>query len=119
MDDASSLPDPDLFDYKAKLEVIPESPGVYLMIAKNDKIVYIGKSINLKSRVRSYFTGGDPRPFVKRLPKILKEIEFIVAPSERDALVLLPASASLSSRNSAYTARSSWSSRTHPPTSGR
>ena len=88
MDDASSLPDPDLFDYKAKLEVIPESPGVYLMIAKNDKIVYIGKSINLKSRVRSYFTGGDPRPFVKRLPKILKEIEFIVAPSEKDALIL-------------------------------
>ncbi len=76
------------FDHQARLETMPESPGVYLMKDKTGKIVYIGKSINLKARVRSYFSGSDTRPFVKRLGKILGDIELILTTNEKEALIL-------------------------------
>ena len=43
------------FDVKEELKKMPELPGVYLMHAKNDEIIYVGKAINLKRRVSSYF----------------------------------------------------------------
>jgi excinuclease ABC subunit C len=78
----------DTFDHLAALGSIPEAPGVYMMKDKTGKIVYIGKSINLKSRVRSYFSGSDPRPFVKRLGKILGDIETLITHNEKEALIL-------------------------------
>lgn len=77
------------FDLKEELKKLPERPGVYLMHADNDEIIYVGKAINLKRRVSSYF-----RKVVNRGPKIDKMIslihyfEYIVTDSELEALVL-------------------------------
>ena len=79
----------DGFDLKEELKKLPEQPGVYLMHADNDEIIYVGKAINLKRRVSSYF-----RKVVNRGPKIDKMIslihyfEYIVTDSELEALVL-------------------------------
>jgi excinuclease ABC subunit C len=79
----------DGFDLKEELKKLPEQPGVYLMHAKSDEIIYVGKAINLKRRVSSYF-----RKVVNRGPKIDKMIslidyfEYIVTDSELEALVL-------------------------------
>lgn len=79
----------DGFDLKEELKKLPEKPGVYLMHAENDEIIYVGKAINLKRRVSSYF-----RKVVNRGPKIDKMIslihyfEYIVTDSELEALVL-------------------------------
>lgn len=78
----------DTFDHAARLTTIPESPGVYLMKDRTGKIIYIGKSINLKARVRSYFSGQDTRPFVARLGKILGDIEILLTTNEKEALIL-------------------------------
>lgn len=78
-----------LFDHAAKLAVIPHEPGCYLMRDHQDRIIYIGKAKDLKNRVRNYFqASGDSRKFVSLLPKILSDIEFIVTPTEKDALIL-------------------------------
>lgn len=77
-----------LYDHKKRLETIPQEPGVYLMKDRRDKIIYIGKSINLRARVRSYFSGSDPRPFVQHLPRVLGDIEILVTETEEEALQL-------------------------------
>lgn len=79
----------ELFDFAAKLELIPHEPGCYLMKDQKGKIIYIGKAKDLKNRVRNYFqTSGDPRPFVKRLPHVLGDIETIITSNEKEALIL-------------------------------
>ena len=84
----STQEEPTRFDPKPILERLPESPGVYIMKNRAGEIVYIGKSINLKARVRSYFSGGDSRAFVQRLDKILGDIEAILTRTEAEALIL-------------------------------
>lgn len=79
---------PKSFDLKRCLSLLPAEPGVYIMKDRKGKIVYIGKSVNLRSRVRSYFSGGDKRRFVKHLPRILSDIEVIVTANGEDALEL-------------------------------
>ena len=76
------------FDPTETIAKMPESPGVYLMKNHQGEIVYIGKARSLKARVRSYFSGGDTRPFVQRLSKILAEIEVILTDTEAGALIL-------------------------------
>ncbi|MBA2660817.1 MAG: excinuclease ABC subunit UvrC [Bradymonadaceae bacterium] len=80
----------ELFDFTAKLAVIPHEPGCYLMRDKRGRIIYIGKARDLKNRVRSYFalSSGDPRAFVKRLPYVLGDIEIIITANEKEALIL-------------------------------
>ncbi len=77
-----------MFDWESKLATIPDHPGVYLMKDRKDRIVYVGKSVNLKARVRSYFTGGDTRPFVARLTRVLGDIETVLTANEKEALLL-------------------------------
>lgn len=77
------------FDHVARLATIPHEPGCYIMKNKEGKIIYIGKAKDLKNRVRNYFqSSGDPRPFVKKLPELLSDIETIITPTEKDALAL-------------------------------
>lgn len=76
------------FDYEAKIQAIPHEPGCYLMRDRRARIVYVGKAKDLKNRVRSYFNAGDPRPFVKRLPKLLSDIETIITENEKEAIIL-------------------------------
>ena len=44
-----------MFDIEKELKKLPAKPGVYIMHDKNDKIIYVGKAISLKNRVRQYF----------------------------------------------------------------
>ena len=44
-----------MFDIEAELKKLPKKPGVYIMHDKNDKIIYVGKAVSLKNRVRQYF----------------------------------------------------------------
>lgn len=71
------------------LDTLPTNPGVYLMKDERGDIIYVGKAINLRNRVRSYFHspyGQDAK--VWRLVERIRNIEFIVTESELEALVL-------------------------------
>ncbi len=71
------------------LDTLPTNPGVYLMKDAKDTIIYVGKAINLRNRVRSYFHAPDGQnPKTWRLVEEIREIEFIVTESELEALVL-------------------------------
>ncbi|MHB8419026.1 MAG: excinuclease ABC subunit UvrC [Myxococcales bacterium] len=74
---------------EAKLETLPAAPGVYLMKDRAGRIVYVGKAVNLRSRVRSYFNrAGDGRAFVPLLEGLLGDVETILTGSEKEALIL-------------------------------
>ncbi len=71
------------------LEHLPKSPGVYLMKNARDQIIYVGKAINLRSRVRQYFQS--PRnqpPKVQAMVPNIHHFEYIVTDSEIEALIL-------------------------------
>ena len=77
------------FDLKEELKKLPDSPGVYLMHAKNDEIIYVGKAINLKRRVSSYFRKVNNRgPKIEKMITLIHYFEYIVTDSELEALVL-------------------------------
>ena len=68
---------------------LPTSPGVYIFKDAGDKVVYVGKAKNIRSRVASYFTRtGDGRPKIAELRERVRRIDFIVTASETEALVL-------------------------------
>jgi excinuclease ABC subunit C len=72
-----------------KLDTLPTEPGVYLMKDRRGQIVYVGKAINLRNRVRSYFTRtGDTRVFVSMLDSLLGDIETVLVHNEKEALLL-------------------------------
>lgn len=68
---------------------LPEKPGCYLMKDETGKIIYVGKAINLRSRVRSYFhESADHSYKTMQLVERISDIEFIVVGSELEALIL-------------------------------
>jgi excinuclease ABC subunit C len=72
-----------------RLAEIPPEPGVYFMRDKSDRIIYIGKSRKLRSRVRSYFRDGyNKTERIATMVKLVTEIEFIVTDTEAEALAL-------------------------------
>ncbi len=77
-------------ELEAKLDALPNQPGVYLMKDRAGRIIYVGKAVNLKSRVRSYFNRGssDGRAFVQLLDRVLGELETVVVRTEKEALLL-------------------------------
>jgi excinuclease ABC subunit C len=76
-------------DLAEKIQRFPQSPGVYIMKDTSSRIIYIGKGVNLRSRVRSYFgKGSDTRVFHKFLVDRVADIDCIVAASEAEALIL-------------------------------
>lgn len=77
------------FELKEELKKLPECPGVYLMHGKNDEIIYVGKAINLKRRVSSYFRKVNNRgPKIEKMITLIDYFEYIVTDSELEALVL-------------------------------
>lgn len=79
----------DGFDLKEELKKLPEQPGVYLMHAEDDEIIYVGKAINLKRRVSSYFRKVNNRgPKIEKMITLIHYFEYIVTDSELEALVL-------------------------------
>ena len=73
---------------KEKITSAPRSPGVYLMKDSAQKIIYVGKANNLKSRIGSYFTGKDTRPMAPFLMSRVSDIEFITTVTGKEALIL-------------------------------
>lgn len=74
---------------ESRLAEIPPEPGVYFMRDKNDRIMYIGKSRKLRSRVRSYFRDAyNKSERIATMVKLVTEIEFIVTDTEAEALAL-------------------------------
>ncbi|KYO65276.1 excinuclease ABC subunit UvrC [Thermovenabulum gondwanense] len=72
-----------------KVNKFPEKPGVYLMKDIEGKIIYVGKAINLKNRVKSYFRNKESlSPKVRAMVSQIEDIEFIVTESDLEALVL-------------------------------
>ena len=72
-----------------RLKEIPAEPGCYLMRDSDDRLLYVGKSKSLRSRVRSYFRSSkDLSPRIRLMVRQIYEIEFIITDSETEALVL-------------------------------
>ncbi|MCB9422815.1 MAG: excinuclease ABC subunit UvrC [Ardenticatenaceae bacterium] len=70
------------------LKNLPQKPGVYLHKDKNGTIIYVGKSVNLRNRVRSYFAAKVDRIKTERLRRDIADIEIITTDSELEALLL-------------------------------
>lgn len=70
-----------------KIKKLPTLPGCYLMKDSNDNIIYVGKAKNLKSRVRSYFTGSHNYKTTKLVTEIT-DLNFLVTNSEQESLIL-------------------------------
>lgn len=72
-----------------KLKTLPSNPGVYLMKDNEGKVIYVGKAVNLRNRVRSYFR-AQPKEAVKTkaLVRHICDFEYIIVDSESEALVL-------------------------------
>ena len=71
-----------------KLKNLPESPGVYLMKNSEGKIIYVGKSINLKSRVSQYFHHTDHPPKTRAMVRNAADFDIINVNTEVEALIL-------------------------------
>ncbi len=77
------------FDFETELKKLPGKPGVYLMHDAKDAIIYIGKAVNLKNRVRSYFRASTKKtPKIQKMVSLIARFEYIVTDSELEALVL-------------------------------
>jgi excinuclease ABC subunit C len=78
-----------VFDLEAELKKLPDKPGVYLMHDKEDHIIYVGKAVVLKNRVRQYFQKSrNVSPKIARMIEQIAWFEYIVTDSELEALVL-------------------------------
>lgn len=78
-----------MFDIEEELKKLPSSPGVYLMHDAKDAIIYVGKAINLKNRVRQYFQSSRNKgPKIEKMVTKIHRFEYIVTDSELEALIL-------------------------------
>ncbi len=72
-----------------ELKKLPKSPGVYIMHDEADDIIYVGKAVNLRNRVRQYFQkDGDGRQKIKKMVPQIARFEYIITDSELEALIL-------------------------------
>lgn len=78
-----------MFNLEEELKKLPAKPGVYLMHDKTDEIIYVGKAVSLKNRVRQYFQKSrNVTPKIQRMIDRIAWFEYIVTDSELEALVL-------------------------------
>ncbi len=78
-----------MFDIQEELKKLPEKPGVYIMKDEFGEIIYIGKAVILKNRVRQYFQhSANHSPKVYAMVARIKEFEYIITDSELEALIL-------------------------------
>ena len=78
-----------MFNITEELKKLPASPGVYIMHDDKDAIIYVGKAISLKSRVRQYFQSSRNKGIkIERMVPQITRFEYIVTDSEVEALVL-------------------------------
>lgn len=75
---------------KDKLQLLPDKPGVYIMRDKGGRIIYVGKATSLRNRVRHYFQAATLRsadPKLRGLIRTVDDLEFLVVPTEADAIL--------------------------------
>lgn len=78
-----------MFNIQEELKKLPGKPGVYLMHDEKDQIIYVGKAISLKNRVRQYFQSSRNKSAkIEQMVKHIRSFEYIVTDSELEALVL-------------------------------
>lgn len=78
-----------MFDIEEELKKLPAKPGVYLMHDEDDRIIYVGKAISLKNRVRQYFQSSRNKGVkIEQMVTHITRFEYIVTDSELEALVL-------------------------------
>ncbi|MBI3341745.1 GIY-YIG nuclease family protein [Candidatus Curtissbacteria bacterium] len=75
-------------DIRSKIRALPQNPGVYQFYDKDGQLLYVGKSINIKKRVASYFASKDLGPKTTRLVENIADVKFIKVFSEFEALML-------------------------------
>ena len=77
-----------MFNIEEELKKLPKNPGVYLMKDKDDNIIYVGKAVNLKNRVSSYFRKTDKTNRILKMVSLIDHFEYIVVDNEAEALIL-------------------------------
>ena len=78
-----------MFDIKENLKKLPDKPGVYLHKDKLGHVIYVGKAVSLKNRVRQYFQSQtNMAPKVRAMVANIEEFEYITTDSEMEALIL-------------------------------
>lgn len=81
--------DKDMFNIEEELKKLPAQPGVYIMHDAKDEIIYVGKAISLKNRVRQYFQSSHNKTAkIEQMVSRIARFEYIVTDSELEALVL-------------------------------
>ncbi len=77
-----------MFNIEEELKKLPKSPGVYLMKDVDDNIIYVGKAVNLKNRVSSYFRKTNKTDRILKMVSLIDHFEYIVVSNEAEALIL-------------------------------
>jgi len=78
-----------MFDIKENLKKLPDTPGVYMHKDKLGQVIYVGKAISLKNRVRQYFqSAANQNPKVRAMVSHIAEFEYITCQTEMEALIL-------------------------------
>ncbi len=77
-----------MFNIEEELKKLPHKPGVYIMHDKDDKIIYVGKAVSLKNRVRQYFRKTNKTKRIENMVSLIDHFEYIVTDNEAEALIL-------------------------------
>ncbi len=77
-----------MFNIEEELKKLPDKPGVYLMKDKDDNVIYVGKAVILKNRVRQYFRKNNKTPRIEKMVSLIDHFEYIIVGSEDEALIL-------------------------------
>lgn len=77
-----------MFNIEEELKKLPDKPGVYIMHDKDDTIIYVGKAISLKKRVRQYFRKNNKTKRIENMVSLIDHFEYIVVDNEAEALIL-------------------------------
>lgn len=77
-----------MFNIEEELKKLPAKPGVYIMRDKDDNIIYVGKAVVLKNRVRQYFRKNNKTLRIQKMVSLIDHFEYIVTDNEQEALIL-------------------------------
>ncbi len=77
-----------MFNIEAELKKLPQKPGVYIMRDKENNVIYVGKAIVLRNRVKQYFRKNNKTKRIENMVSLIDHFEYIVTDNEAEALIL-------------------------------